>query len=198
MLEIKGIFMNIYDFDGTIYNGDSGVDFIKYMFSKKPFLVTGHLIKFMGTAIKYKLKKITFKEMKEKLFSFVVKINNLEILLNDFANTHKDNIKYYYKEQRKNDDIIISASLDFYLLPLCKKIEINNVICTKYDVKNGKIVGENCKGEEKVRRFNEVYGQDIIIENSYGDSKHDIPILRRAQNGFMIKKEKVIKYEKNK
>ena len=31
--------MNVYDFDGTIYNGDSGVDFVKFMFRKKKMLV---------------------------------------------------------------------------------------------------------------------------------------------------------------
>ena len=29
--------MNAYDFDGTIYNGDSGRDFVKFAFFKKVY-----------------------------------------------------------------------------------------------------------------------------------------------------------------
>lgn len=187
--------MNAYDFDGTIYNGDSGVDFVKFAFSKKPFLVFGHLLKCINTVVKYKLGKVDFQTAKSKVFSFVGKIENLEEMTEMFAKKNKHKIKKYYFTNRKDDDIVISASLDFYLLPLCKEIGLNNVMCTKYDIKNGVIIGANCKGPEKVRRFEEVYGKDAIIENAYGDSNGDIQLLNRAQNGFMIVKEEVTIYK---
>lgn len=187
--------MNAYDFDGTIYNGDSGVDFVKFAFSKKPLLVFCHLFKCVKPAVQYKLGKIDFKTIKSKVFSFVSKIENLEEMTVAFAKKNKHKIKKYYPNNKKEDDLIISASLDFYLLPLCKEIGLNNVMCTKYDVKNGLIIGENCKGPEKVRRFEEVYGQDAIIENAYGDSNGDIQLLNRAQKGFMIVKEEVTIYK---
>lgn len=188
--------MNAYDFDGTIYNGDSGADFIKFMFCKKPLLVTKHLVKSSVVIAKYKLGKVELKKMKEDLFSFVNKIDELNKFTNEFAKKNKNKIKNYYFDTKKEDDLIISASLDFYLLPLCKEIGLNNVICTEYDIKNGKIINENCKGEEKVKRFEATYGSDAIIENAYGDTKGDIPMLKRAQNGFMIKGQKVTVFEK--
>ena len=187
--------MNVYDFDGTIYNGDSGIDFVKFALSKRPFLVLFHLLKCAKPAIEYKLGKIDFKTAKSKVFSFVSKIDNLEEMTKSFAEKNKHKIKNYYPNNRKDDDLIISASLDFYLLPLCKAIGLNNVMCTKYDVKNGEIIGENCKGPEKVKRFEEVYGKDAIIENAYGDSKGDIQLLNRAQKGFMIVKQEVTEYK---
>ncbi len=187
--------MNAYDFDGTIYDGDSGMDFVKYALSKRPFLVLFHLLKCTKPAIEYKLGKIDFKTAKSKVFSFVSKIDNLEEMTKSFAEKNKHKIKMYYPDNKKEDDIVISASLDFYLLPLCKAIGLSNVMCTKYDVKTGSIVGENCKGEEKVKRFEEVYGKDAIIENAYGDSKGDIQLLNRAQKGFMIVKQEVIEYK---
>lgn len=187
--------MNVYDFDGTIYNGDSGVDFIKFVAMKKPFFMLGHMFRFVGTFAKYKMKKIDFKTTKGILFSFVKKIHNLEDITCEFAKKKKNKVKAYYNDQRKDDDIIVSASLDFYLLPLCKEIGLNTVICTKYDVKRGIIIGENCKGNQKVIAFNSAYGEATIIDNSYGDSKNDIPILCRAKNGFVIKNNDVIKYD---
>lgn len=183
--------MNAYDFDGTIYNGDSGAEFVKFMFFKKPIFMTGHLLKSSIVFAKYKMKKIKFKEMKENLFSFVSKVDGLEKYTKEFAEKNKHKIKKYYHTNRKDDDVIISASLDFYLLPLCKEIGINTVICTEYDIKNGKIINENCKNEEKVKRFEAKYGKDAVIENAYGDSKGDYELLNRAEKGFMIKGEEV-------
>ncbi len=186
--------MNVYDFDGTIYNGDSGVDFVKFMFRKKKMLVLKYLLMSLKYFIRYKTKKISFKEMKQNLFAFVKEIDDLKSFTEEFAEIHKNNIKNYYLSLRKDDDLIISASLDFYLIPLCNKMNINNIICTKYDVKDGKIVGENCKGIEKVKRFDELYGKDAMIENAYGDSKNDVPIIKRALKGYIIKGKEVIPY----
>ena len=35
--------MNVYDFDGTIYDGDSTVDFLIYMYRKHPGLMIPRL-----------------------------------------------------------------------------------------------------------------------------------------------------------
>ena len=53
--------MNIYDFDGTIYNGDSCKDIIKYGMKKHPFITM--------KALK-KAKKLN-KEYKQGLVSFI-------------------------------------------------------------------------------------------------------------------------------
>ena len=186
--------MNVYDFDGTIYNGDSGVDFVKFMFRKKKMLVLKYLVFSLKYTIRYKLKKISFKEMKQNLFAFVKEVDNLKSFTEEFAEIHKNNIKDYYLSLRRDDDLIISASLDFYLIPLCNKMNINNVLCTKYDVENGMIIGENCKGDEKVRRFNEAYGSNAVIENAYGDSKNDVPIIKRALEGYIIKGNEIVPF----
>ncbi len=189
--------MNVYDFDGTIYDGDSGRDFILFAFSKRPFYMAKHFLKLIKYFIKYKRKKINFKEMKERVFSFVKNFNDLEELKKEFIQRHMKKVKPYYSEVRKDDDIIISASLDFYLIDLCKAIGINNVVCTEYDVKSGKIINENCKGEEKVKRFDTIYGKDTVINNAYGDSKHDVPILKRAVKGYIVKGNELIEYDEN-
>lgn len=187
--------MNVYDFDGTIYDGDSGNDFIIFMLTKKTFYMTKFLFKFLKKYNKYLRGKIDFKEMKSSLYSFVSNIENLSDYVEEFAEKNKNKLKKYYKEIRKEDDIVVSASLDFYLLPLCSKIGLKNVICTRYDIKKGEIINENCKGVEKVNRFNLAYGKDTTIDNYYGDSKADIPMLDRAQNGFFVKGNKVINYK---
>lgn len=189
--------MNVYDFDGTIYNGDSGVDFIKFALKKKKFLVVKYLLCSPLYVIKYVFKELTFSEMKEKLFSFVKKIDKLDEFTEEFAQIHKKNIKKYYLNTRKADDLVVSASLDFYLIPLCNAIGISNVICTRYDTCNGKIIGENCKGAEKVKRFEEEYGENAVIENAYGDSINDVPIIKRGLKGYVVNGDDVISFSED-
>ena len=58
--------VNIYDFDKTIYDGDSGYDFYKYMLRRRPFLVFPNVLKSIPTGI-----KILFKKDKETIYSFI-------------------------------------------------------------------------------------------------------------------------------
>lgn len=186
--------MNVYDFDGTIYNGDSGVDFIKYSISRHPFIVIWHGVKSVKYIFLYKFKKIKFSELKEYVFSFILKFRDLDDIIKAFVSRNKSNIKKYYLEIRKDDDVVVSASYDFYLRPLCDEIGIKNLICSKYDIKNGKCIGENCKDLEKVKRFNMEYGEDAVIDSAYGDSKHDVPIMKRAKKGFVVVGEELKEY----
>ena len=66
--------MNVYDFDGTIYDGDSSVDF--YLFSlRKNIKIIKYLPKQIKALIQYKLKKIDKTMMKEIFFSFLKDID---------------------------------------------------------------------------------------------------------------------------
>lgn len=61
--------MNVYDFDDTIYRGDSSVDF--YIFClRKNIKLLKYLPKQIKAVILYKLKKIDKNKMKEIYFSF--------------------------------------------------------------------------------------------------------------------------------
>ena len=67
--------MNVYDFDGTIYNGDSSVEFYLFCLKKYPCIMK-YIPKQIGGMLKYKLKKIDKTIMKEYFFSFLREINN--------------------------------------------------------------------------------------------------------------------------
>lgn len=188
--------MNIYDFDDTIYDGDSGFDFIVFCLKKMPLKVLGSAIKTIPEAIKYLFKKSNVKILKEKIFSYIHKIDNFDELANEFADKYKDRIKKWYEEQREVNDVIISASMDFYLVPLCNKLNLKNLICTNYDMKTGHIIGNNCKGVEKIERLKKHY--DITkVKYAYSDSLTDAPMFDIAEKGYIVKKDKLIEYKKD-
>lgn len=180
--------MNVYDFDNTIYNGDSTADF--YLFCvkkhKKIALLLPSLLK--GTIKYYVFKKGTKTEMKQNMYRFLEKID-AERDIDDFWKSHEKNVKSWYIEQQKEDDIIISASPEFLLKPICKKLGINHLIASKVDVKSGHYSGENCHGEEKVRLFYKQFGGEI--DEFYSDSHSDDPLAKISKKAFMVKKNKI-------
>lgn len=187
--------MNILDFDNTIYKGDTSKDIIKFSLVRHPILTINSILKTIPIYIKYILKKTTFEHVKTSLFSFLYKIDNLENYIDEFINIKINNIKNWYKNRNKKNDIIISASLELWIIPFCKKIGINNIIATKTDNK-GNIIGLNCRGREKVSRLKKEY-PNIIVNEAYGDSKSDIPMLELAKKAYLVKGEKLIEYKRD-
>lgn len=187
--------MNIYDFDNTIYKGDTNTDLIKYSFLRHPFTVSCSLIKSSILYRKYKRKEIPFKDVKEVMLSFLFKIDNVDEYLDKFVESHMHNIKKWYLDQKKDDDTIMSASYEIWINKFCRKLDIKNVIATKTD-EHGKIVGNNCKGSEKVRIFKDLY-KDVEVENAYSDSHVDIPMLEFAKHGYVVEDNELIPYSVN-
>lgn len=186
--------MNAYDFDKTIYDGDSGFDLVMYSFFKKPLLMVRYLPTICISGVKYWLKKITVEELKSNVFFFLTKIKNLDSYLDKFVVSHLHKIKFFYKSTRKDDDIVISASLDIWIKIFCEKINIKHYIATSYDIETGKIIGLNCSGKEKIIRFKKAY-PDNIINTSFSDSYKDIPLLEEARVAYVVKGQTLMRYK---
>jgi phosphatidylglycerophosphatase C len=74
--------------------------------------------------------------------------------------------------------ILLSASPDIYLQSIKELFGFDILISTKVEIINniatGKIIGENCKGIEKLRRLREILSEDEIRNAvSYADSESD-------------------------
>lgn len=186
--------MNVYDFDGTIYNGDSTVDFYWYCLLKKPSIIR-YIPKQIKGMLLYKLKRIDKTQMKEYFYAFFKGIKNMDKMVNDFWEKNHVKIKKWYLKQKKEDDVIISASPYFLLFPICQKIEIHTLIASKVNKESGKYEGVNCKGQEKVKRFYEKF-KDGKIDEFYSDSDTDEPLAKIAQKAFMVKKDIIIDFFK--
>ena len=175
--------MNGYDFDKTIYDGDASLDFWKYSVKKQPLLIA-YLPYQIFAAILFKSKVISRKEFKQRFFSFLKSVHSLD--LSAFWDQHQCKIKKWYQDQKKENDLIISASPEFILKGMTDRLHVG-LIGTKMDEKTGKITGENCRGEEKVKRFKKEY-QGASINEFYSDSKSDTPLKELARKAFLVNK----------
>lgn len=176
--------MNGYDFDKTIYDGDSSTDFFLYMIFTRPYLLI-FFPYFLAILLGYITKIISKKRTKELLFFFVPWHKNIDSIIDKFWNKHQKKIYGWYIEQKNDDDIIISASLDFILQPIMTRLNIKNWISTKYDLKSGKIIGENCYNEEKLTQFYLKFN-NVKLNSFYSDSMSDLPMFKAAQNAYLV------------
>lgn len=181
---------DLYDFDGTIYDGDSGVDFILFSIKKKKLKWS----KVISSSLKFIFKLCSKEEFKTNIFGFVKDIDDIDKYVDEFWLEHKHKIKDFWKEKKKhNNDIIISASCEFWLKPIADEYKVKDLIATKLDVKTGKIRDNNCHGKEKVKLFYDKYPK-AIVNKMYTDSVNDLPLIEEAKEGILVKKNKLIPY----
>lgn len=186
--------MNVYDFDGTIYNSDSTVDFFLYALKRNPAVLL-YLPKQAWGFILYGVKRIDKTKLKEYFFSFLPVINTEE-LTESFWNQNQDKIFDWYLKQQKQDDIIISASPKFLLQPICSRLGIRHLIASEVDPDTGMFTGENCRGREKVQRLTSEYNV-THIDNFYSDSHSDLPLAQIADKAFFVTKGKLSEWDYN-
>lgn len=185
--------MNVYDFDNTIYKGDSTADFYLFCLSRH-ISVVRYMPRLCAAFFKfYILKKGSKTEFKEKMYSFL-KCADIKKDLPDFWKSHKKNIKKWYKDTQKEDDVIISASPRFLLEPICKELNIKHLIASEVNPESGKYTGLNCHGEEKTVRFKKIFG-DKKIDKFFSDSKSDTPLAKMAEQSFIVKGDNISRWK---
>ena len=123
--------MNVYDFDNTIYDGESVVDFF-FFYCKKDKSLIRHIPSLIYALIKYKKGQVTIEGALAKYGEAVGEYyrNNptMQQDMVDFWDTHMHKIKPFYKEIQSDDDLIISGSPEFSLDIICKRLGIKRYI----------------------------------------------------------------------
>ena len=181
--------MNVYDFDKTVYDGDSTVDFYKFCLKRNPLLIKYIFRQGMGFAF-YAVGIYDKTKFKEQFYSFLQGIDDSGKYLNDFWDSHINRMKPWYIGRMRPDDVIISASPEFLVKEAMQRLGSATVIASKVDIFTGRYTGVNCYGQEKVRRFREMY-PDTVIEEFYSDSDSDAPLGEIAREFHIIKGDKI-------
>lgn len=123
--------------------------------------------------------------VKERFYRYLRHVPDVGEEVERFWLTHDKKLKDWYFEQKREDDLIISASPEFLLEPLMKRLELE-MIASRVVPQTGVYMGLNCHGEEKVRRMREAY-PEAQIDAFYSDSKSDSPLARLARKAVLVK-----------
>ncbi len=190
--DLIGEIMNVYDFDKTIYDGDSTADFYLFSLKRHKKIVTLAPSLFGAVVRFYVFKKGSKTDFKQVMYRFL-RFCDIDRDVSDFWEINQKKIKKYYLEQKKSDDVIISASPEFLLEPIADKLGISALMASRVDKHTGIYDGVNCHGKEKVRRFYEKF-PDGRIDEFYSDSYSDSPLAEIADKAYLVKKEELTEW----
>ncbi|MFR1708013.1 MAG: HAD-IB family hydrolase [Clostridium sp.] len=193
----------IFDIDYTLTKKETSIELYKYMLKRDRKLLR-YLPSHIITGLFYAIKVYNAGKTKENFLRFLSGTSEKELksIVKSFYKEkvesilYEDGIKAIKDFKAKGYKIyLISASPEFYVNEFYNIKEVDKVIGTKFSMENGKfsskISGENCKGEEKVKRLMEEIKKDNIevdFKNSYmfSDSLSDLPLLKLVGKGYLI------------
>ena len=121
--------MNVYDFDKTLYPRDSTLEFYLVSLLRHP----SFLLDLPRTALaflRYRRGRITMKELREISLSSFRRVKNIEEESERFWRKRKHKIFAYYERIRREDDVIISASPELFLVPIAREAGFGRVIAS--------------------------------------------------------------------
>ena len=188
----------VFDFDGTLYEGDTTIDFAFFIYKKIPIRFPIFFIQLLALPL-YLLKIINTKQYKNIYILYLKNINpeKLNVLIKEFWNTkypkhfkHEIIKHYLLNKQNGITNICISASPDILIKPLLiDTLKFDYVIATTVIYNKNKYIikGENCRGAEKINRLNNLFeNEPYYIENAFSDNKDDKKLLKIALKGYFI------------
>ena len=194
--------LSVYDFDKTIYNGETLNDFYRFYLIKKPWKIYTVIFQ-LWYFLLYVLKIINLEKLKENFLRFLNGENTGELkkLIREFWEKKESKINLWVKDEilknKKETEILvaISASPTFLIIDRLRLMGFDVVIGTDFLFESTKfhshITSKNCKNYEKVRRLDK-WAEDNNIQydivNFYSDSIADKPLFDLSENKYWIKK----------
>lgn len=180
--------MNIYDFDKTIYRNDSSLDF--YVFNlRKDLSILKYVPMQLLALLRYQFKLIDKTQMKQIFYQYFRSIDDMDARVREFWTQHQKRLMPYYLNQKESSDVIISASPEFMLKPICDDLGVT-LIASVVDAKTGHSE-ENCYGQAKVTRFKQQYPQ-ASVDAFYSDSLSDTPMAKLATQAYLVKGDQIV------
>ena len=182
----------LFDFDGTITDKDSMLAFVRYVVGSCRYM--SGMFCLTPIFLAYKIGLIDAKQAKQNLlYWFLSKYETRELCeySSTFCATRLPNIIRFDALSRLNEHrkighkvVVVSASAELWLKPWCERNGVE-LIATKLDMLKqpfaGQLLGENCKGSEKVVRINSEFNvQQFDKIYAYGDSRGDNEMLSIA------------------
>ena len=190
--------IDVFDFDGTIYDGDSTRDFLLYCLRCHPSLIL-MLPRLIASSILLALGRRDLAEFKGDIFSYIARRYSLSEEAERFWKEEKTQRKIgeWFRNREKTRPVVIaSASPDFELKWAATLLQADLLICTECD-ESGRVKGRNCKSSEKIERIREKLGEFQVNEMYTDNAKADGPLLALARYGFIVTHGKVQPYRKS-
>lgn len=177
--------LDLYDFDKTVYPGDSTMHFWLFCLLRYPWIIFYFPVQAVCFLL-WGIKLLPTGVFKSLFMRFVALIPTDRAVQRFWDQKEHKIYGWFAKENRRRYTVVISASPDYLLAEICRRLEVDRLICTKGDPRTGKLVSANCKGDEKVRRLHAEL-PDCAVQAVYSDSlTSDAPIFSLGKEKYHI------------
>jgi phosphatidylglycerophosphatase C len=188
-----------FDFDGTLTTHDSYTGFLAWRSGRAQY-VAG-LARLAPDMARYLADRDrgTLKMAATRRFLKGVSRDELEASARRYAEVHArkllrpDALATWRRWQAKGARlVIVTASPEQVVAPFARGLGCDLLMGTRlqFDARDratGRFEGPNCRGEEKVRRLQAVFGPDVHLDAAYGDTSGDTAMLALAdEKGFKV------------
>lgn len=180
--------VNVFDFDNTLYRGESSVDLALYMIKNNKKIIL-YLPKIFYNLVKYKLCMVEKSKMITAINDFLQNVlRSKEELLGAIDgfwanNRHKLNVNML--KRINSNDVIITAGPDFLLNGIRDMLNTDNILCSSVDTETMKVRYLNF-GSSKAKYYKKKYGSKRI-DCFYTDSYNDKALMELSERVYLVK-----------
>ena len=177
--------MNVYDFDGTIFPSDCSIGFCIWCMNRHPKLWFTFAPKAIRNVILKKKGKLSEAAMQRKFFSYLTMIDDFDKQIKRYWDKNEKKIASWYLAQKRDDDLIISASPTCIIDPIANRLGVH-CMATEYDREFGVYLNNMMYAKEKAKYI--IDHGFPMIENFYSDSLADTPLALCAEKAHLVTK----------
>lgn len=188
-----------FDFDGTLTIRDSFTAFLRWRAGPAGWAIglakmTPALAAYIGDRDRGRIKAASVRE-----FLHGVERQTLEAEAERYADQVWDRFMrpdalacWKAWGEKGAHRVIVTASPETTVAPFARRLGAEGLLGTQlvFDAQDrvtGAFAGENCRGEEKVRRLRAAYGEDMKLTAAYGDTSGDTEMIAvAAEKGFRV------------
>ena len=116
--------MNVYDFDGTIFYSDCSIGFAIWCMKRKPKLWFTWFPRIIKTLILYKQGRVQNYRLQREMFSYLTLIDDFDKQIEKYWDKYEGKISAWYLAQKREDDLIISASPSCIIEPIANRLGV--------------------------------------------------------------------------
>jgi phosphatidylglycerophosphatase C len=190
----------VFDLDGTITRHDTLIQYTLGYLKSRPWRLVGFLLA-LPAVVAYVLGLSDRGTLKGAVIHWTLGGSsraNLDAWTAVFVprllerGVFKRAMERIAEHERNGDTLVLmSASPDLYVPAIARRLGFNEVTCTLVrwngDRLDGRLLTENCRGMEKVKRFGELRARYVDQPTAaYGNADSDVDHLRLADQGVLV------------
>lgn len=186
----------LFDFDGTITEGDTFSPFLRFALGRGRAFIGGVLVS--PAVLAYRLgvisasrtrpivSRVCFQGARAAAVRSIGRRYASEVLPAGLRSNALERIQWH--QQQGDTVVVVSAALDVYLAPWCEAKGLH-CLCTELEEQEGRLTGRyrlgDCSGSRKAQRIRERYDLSRYpVIYGYGDTYEDQQMLELAHRKY--------------